>query len=654
MKLATPLLLLLMMAVPTLAQRQMEKLGRGIVAIPQEDGKVFIGWRLLGDDPEEVAFNLYRSAGGAAPTKLNAEPITGATEFVDASADLSKANSYTIRSILDNAEQSPSAPFVLPANAPRRQYLSIPIQPPPPAQTPDGAEYTYSANDCSVGDVDGDGEYEIIVKWDPSNSKNSAFNGYTGNVFIDAYKMTGQRLWRINLGRNIRAGPTYTQFIVYDFDGDGYAEMACKTAPGTFDGTGKAVFLPGDNAAMLFRTQDGRILQGPEYLTVFNGRTGAAMATVAFQPARGTVSSWGDNYGQRVDQLEACAAYLDGVHPSLVTCRGYYKTGNAGRTVLAAWDWKDHKLIRRWMFTADPTQNQEYTGQGNHNLTVADVDNDGKDEIVYGACVIDDNGKGLYSTGWGHGDAMHVSDLDPSNPGLEVFSIQERFAGQGMNFRDAKTGKPLYLIPSTKKNETGPDANEGPGRGVCFNIDPRYPGSEAWARGAGMSGIYNASGKRISEKQPKSCNFAVWWDGDLLRELLDDNYISKWNWLTEDETTLLRADGCVSNNGTKSTPCLSADLFGDWREEVIWRTTDSSELRIYTTTIPTKHRLVTLMHNPQYRLAVAWQNVIYNQPPHPSFYLDEAAPLPKREAIRVVTPATLPAAITTNPIKGVR
>ena len=263
-------------------------------------------------------------------------------------------------------------------------------------------------------------------------------------------------------------------------------------------------------------------------------------------------------------------------------------------------------------------------------MSVADVDGDGRDEIIYGAMVIDDNGKPLYSTTWGHGDALHVSDFVPGNPGLEIFSIQERFDREGMNLRDARTGKPIFTIPSVAAATSGGDAGEGPGRGVAFNIDPRHAGAEFWAAGAGMSGMYNAKGERISDRRPRSVNFAVWWDGDLLRELLDQNRVSKWNWENGTEATLLVAQGQTSNNGSKATPTLSADLFGDWREEIIWRTVDGRELRIYSTTIPTPHRITTLMHDAQYRVAVAWQNTAYNQPPHPSFYLDEGSPLPRQ------------------------
>jgi rhamnogalacturonan endolyase len=648
--------------------RIMENLGRGLVAVHQPDGAVFVSWRLLASDPEAVAFNLYRTTAPGAATetgpfgsrpdavagtvKLNETPLREVTWFLDRNARLERATSYFVRPVVDGRELEPGAAFALPAGAPPLPYVSIPLQ------TPTG----YTPGDASAGDLDGDGEYELVLKQEQEPRDNSRA-GPTGDTLLQAYKLDGRLLWTIHLGKNIREGAHYTQFMVYDLDSDGRAEVACKTADGTLDGTGKPVGDPHadwrEQGAASVPTQDrtgatatptgltakleGRILRGPEYLTIFDGRTGAALVTTDYLPGRHPDTDsptaeqmntvWGDGYGNRSDRFLACVAYLDGVHPSLVMCRGYYT-----RAVLAAWDWREGKLTSRWVFDSDSSEaNRAYRGQGNHSLSVADVDGDGRDEIVYGAAVIDDNGSGLYSTDWGHGDALHVGDFVPDNPGLEIFDIQERFDKQGMSLRDARTGRVIFTVPSAKADEAGDDKGEGPGRGNAFNIDPRFPGAECWAAGAQMDGLYTAHGEKFLEHRPRGfpCNFGILWDGDLLHELLDQNRIVKWNWQTGTVDPLLVAHACTSNNSTKATPALSADLFGDWREEVVWRTRDNKELRIYTTTIPTKHRLVTLMHDPVYRLAIAWQNVAYNQPPHPSFYLDESAPLPPRPVIAV-------------------
>ncbi|HYG21230.1 MAG TPA: rhamnogalacturonan lyase [Verrucomicrobiae bacterium] len=647
------LLIVLLFAASVPAQRQLENLGRGVVGVHQPDGKVFISWRLLATDPEKTAFNVYRKTdplpgrgfgrgfGGRPrgstnepprdePIKLNATPLTGPTWFVDAEANLTARTTYFVRPVVNSQEGDAGTPFVFQPGALPLPYLSIPLKP----------IEGYSAADGSVGDLDGDGEYEIVLIQN-GRARDNGQNGPTDPPILQAYKWDGTLMWQIHLGKNIRAGAHYTQFMVYDLDGDGRAEIACKTADGTIDGAGKTI---GDAEANHVNAQ-GRIARGPEFLTVFDGQTGAALATVNYVPSRHPAKQdpgpgelreiWGDDNGNRSERYLACVAYLDGQRPSLIMCRGYYT-----RSVLAAWDWRDGKLSQRWVFDSDATpENRKYRGQGNHNVSVADVDGDGRDEIIYGAMVVDDNGKGLYSTGWGHGDALHVSDLNPRNRGLEILSIQERFAKEGMNLRDARTGKPLLLVPSVQNETEGSDAGEGPGRGASFNIDPRHPGNESWAFGAGITGLYSAAGKRIAERTPRSCNFAVWWDGDLLRELLDRNQVSKWNWKEGNERILLAAHGATSINGTKATPVLSGDILGDWREEIIWRTPDSRELRIYTTTIPTEHRLFTLMHDAQYRCAIAWQNVAYNQPPHPSFYLDESAPLPKRPAIAIPSAA---------------
>jgi rhamnogalacturonan endolyase len=584
------------------AQRQMEKLGRGVVAIHKGDGEVYVGWRMLGTDPRNIGFNLYRTSGEGEPQKLNDRPITRSTNYVDTGVDVSRSTSYFVRPVLDGIEQPASRAFTLPADAPAQPYLRIPLRTPP----------GYTPNDASVGDLDGDGECEIVLQ-QTGRGRDNAHAGFTDPPILEAYKLDGTLLWRINLGRNIREGAHYTQFMVYDLDGNGRAEIACKTADGTIDGTGKVIGDPDAD----WRNSRGYILDGPEYLTIFDGATGAALVTTEYIPPRGRVADWGDDYGNRVDRFLACVAYLDGRQPSLVMCRGYYT-----RTVLAAWNWRDGELTHLWTFDSDDGTpgNRAYRGQGYHSLAVGDITGDGRDEIIYGACAIKHDGTGLYSTGLGHGDAMHLSNIDPDRPGLEVWGIHERpNHPHGANLRDAATGEVLWGLKL-----------RDPGRGLAIDIDPRHRGYECWTNDS--DGLYNCKGEKISDTKPRSCNMAVWWDGDLLRELLNGTTIDKWDWEAGTTRRLLTAEGCAANNGSKSNPCLHADILGDWREEVIWRTRDNTELRIYTTTIPTEHRMPTLMHDPIYRLAVAWQNVGYNQPTQPGFYLGEGMDLQQWQA----------------------
>ncbi|WNQ09502.1 rhamnogalacturonan lyase [Paenibacillus aurantius] len=601
----------------TEGKRQMEFLDRGLVAVQTPEGN-FVSWRLLGTDPEDVAFHLYRDG-----RRLTDQPLTSSTNYLDAAG--TPSSRYTVKPVVNGKEQETSEP----AGVWGQQYRDIPLKKPADGVNPDGSVYTYSANDASLGDVDGDGLLELILKWDPSNSKDNSQNGVTGPVYVDAYRMDGTFLWRIDLGRNIRAGAHYTQLMVYDLDGDGKAEVACKTADGTVDGTGKVI---GDPAAD-YRNSEGRILAGPEFLTIFEGATGKELTSVPYEPPRGTVTDWGDGYGNRVDRFLAGIAYLDGERPSLIMARGYYT-----RAVLAAYNWRDGELSQVWTFDSNDPGNEGYRGQGNHNLSVADVDGDGKDEIIYGAAAIDHNGKGLYTTGLGHGDALHVGDLDPTRPGLEVVQVHEdKKSPYGLEFRDAATGESLWGV------YTGKDT----GRGMSADLDPRYPGEEAWA--AGISGLFSATGQKISETTPSSINFGIWWDGDLQRELLDHTWngttatgvgkIDKWDYENSKPVRLLTADGTLSNNYTKGTPVLQADLIGDWREEVIWRTEDSTALRLYTTTSMTEHRLPTLLHDSVYRLGIAWQNVAYNQPPHTSYFLGAGMTQPPHPSLYVNRPA---------------
>ncbi|MBN2473316.1 MAG: rhamnogalacturonan lyase [Pirellulales bacterium] len=610
---------LLAWVAPAAAQRQMENLTRGIVAVRQSDSRVYVGWRLFGTDPDAIAFNLYRIADGGAPAKVNPSPLAGATNYVDRDAPAGKLLQYFVRPVLDAEELAASKPV----RAWDEQFLEIPIQPIP----------GYRPGDASVADLDGDGEYEIVLH-QVSRARDNAHPGITGTPVFDAYKLDGTHLWRIDLGVNIRDGEHYTQPMVYDLDGDGRAEMACKTADGTTDGQGQTI---GD-ANKDWRIQNegarthGRILDGPEFFTIFDGRTGAALQTVDYIPDRRPIDGWGgiggnggnDDYGNRCDRFLACVAYLDGVRPSVVMCRGVY-----GRIVLAAWDWRDGRLSSRWVFDSGvsypPFEGASpYSGMGGHSLSVGDVDADDKDEIVYHSMVVDDNGQGLYSTGLRHGDAMHFGDLDPDRPGLEVFTVHEnedntvRFGTPGAAMRDARTGDILW------NHSPGVDV----GGGLAADIDPRHRGCEAWG---GPGGLRDARGREIGPK-PRSTGFALWWDGDLLRELVDRSSVSKWNWRTGTQEILF----ATGSRGGPRGPNLAADLIGDWREELLMTAPDGRSLRLYTTTIPTEHRLPTLLHDPQYRLAVAWQNVVYNKPPHPGFFLGNGMSRPPRPNIRLI------------------
>ena len=628
-----------------------ERLNRGVVAVRTNDGKVAVSWRTLTSDPKGQPYDIYRNG-----KKLNANPLkTGGTFFID-EQPLTEDATYEVRGGKKNGS------FTLKAKAPVG-YLPIAIQKPEGGKVPimqqpqrsgnnarrsfrnwrDEGFYDYTANDASVGDVDGDGQYEIFLKWEPTNARDNSHDGYTGPVFIDCYRLDGTHLWRINLGRNIRAGAHYTQFMVYDFDGDGRAEMMVRTADGTTDGEGTVI---GDSAAD-YRNSVGRILDEKEYLSVFDGLTGRVLDTKPYIPQRGNVSAWGDNRGNRSDRFLAAVGYLGKTikassgtlkGASAIFCRGYYT-----RSVIAAWDWDGRELKNRWTFDTNKPEWRSYAGQGNHNLRVADVDGDGYDEITYGSMAIDHNGRGLYNTGMGHGDAIHLI-ANPKDNKLYIWDCHEN-RRDGSDLRDARTGKVVFQVKS--KTDVG--------RCMAADIDPTNYGCEMWS--ADSHGIRNMKGEIIQNRPTPnpsllregnnysqgnntvmelstplpqqggvggesriSMNFGIWWDGDLLRELLDRSTVSKYDWQNRQIVDLQKFDGQF-NNGTKSNPCLAADLLGDWREEVLVRNSESTELRLYVTTIPTDYRINCLMEDIPYRLSVATQNVAYNQPSEPGYYL---------------------------------
>lgn len=710
------------------AQTYVERLSRGVVALPSEKGN-FVSWRYLSTDAPGTTFNLMRDGD------VIASSLSTVTCFTDTEG--TKDSRYSVQTLVNGQVEETSDEV----QAWAQPYLSVPLIRPVDATGPDGRTYTYTPNDCSVGDVDGDGDYEIFVKWDPSNAHDNSHNGYSGEVYLDCYKKEGILMWRVSLGENIRAGAHYTQFMVYDFDGDGKAEMICKTAPGTKDGKGNYVTdaatdaeIKGADNAAIYRDERGHVLNGPEYLTVFNGKDGHAVHTVFYNPNRAfgvggapeyATKEWGDhNPGNRGERYLACVAFLGGknANPSAVMCRGYYT-----RSYLWAVDFDGSKLSTRWLHASVSPQewmvmdaggnkiaeatglNCTAFGQGAHSIAVADVDGDGYDEITYGSAAIDHDGKLLYSTGLGHGDAQHLGDLIPDRPGLEYYMSLEG-GEHGSNLRDARTGEILF------RNKDRQDT----GRGIAADIDPEHRGSEMWC--AAEKKVYNVDGTVVAEtEQWLPQNFRIYWDGDLYDELIgnggrglapgasdmagqqrgngnrqrrggrnggsgfgeggfsDGNfgegnfgggqgmrqgnrqwgggpqdagtanmdslrqqrmrqfgartqryYIAKWNGKGIDNVMISGKENLsdwgnsASCNGTKATPCIQADLFGDWREEIVlYDASDRSHLNIFTTNIPTEYRVPTLMHDHVYRMGVCWQNTSYNQPPHMGYYLPD-------------------------------
>lgn len=610
--------------------RSMEKLKRGIVAIHKGSSGNFVSWRLLGTDSPHIKFNLYKDG-----TLLNSEPMH-ITNYTDASGTTSSR--YKVVAVLEGQESDDEWLNSKEVSPWSNQGLKMKLDKPADDVAANGQTYSYSPNDASVADLDGDGEYELILKWEPSMFSTN-MPGFSGNCIIDAYEFDGNettqatRLWRIDFGVNIKAGSHYNAFMVYDLDGDGKAEMVAKTAPGTKDGKGNYVKREesdpdynveyDEDPTRSYIGMDGTVNGGPEYLTLFDGKTGVELHTITYKPTRHhetmfptanqQTAVWGDSWNNRGDRFLGAIAYLDGENPSVVMTRGLYT-----RVCLAAYDVVEQRLVERWFHDSGYGSSRLGSyGQGYHSLTVGDADDDGRDEIVYGACTIDDDGTLLSSTHLGHGDALHMADMDPDRDGLEVWAVHESTgAAYGYNLWDPATGQTLF------GKFTGSDN----GRGLAADIDPNYRGLEMWS--VASQNVYDCKGNVIADFNFFSqgmINYRVYWDGDLQDELFNRNVINKWNPETQKAgrlTTLYSINGGEGNNGTKYNSCLQADVFGDWREEIILRAGDD-QIVIYSTVIPTEHRLFTLMHDPTYRLAVAWQNVGYNQPPHLGFYIGD-------------------------------
>ena len=598
-----------------------EPLGRGAIATYTRSG-ILVNWRWLISDPQGMSFNVYRNG-----TLVNAVPISGKTNMLDTSGK--RTDTYTLDILQDGQVTETAAVTNLPAG-----YLNVRLNRPASGTTASG-DFEYVPGDCMVADVDADGEYEIVMKWDPSNQQDNSLSGYTGNVLIDCYRMTGEQLWRIDLGHNIRAGAHYTQLMVYDLDGDGRAEVACKTAPGTVDGKGTHVLLDGDDPTADYRngsgSKTGNIVSGPEYLTVFSGLTGEELATVPYQPARDTLTTtqWGDSYGNRCERYLACVAYLDGEHPSLVMCRGYYTAA-----FLWAVDFDGTNLVTRWLHSSVTPEIGAY-GEGAHSISVADVDGDLQDEIIYGACAIDDDGTIIYRTGWGHGDALHVGDFAPDRPGLEVMMVHEETSSKyGVEMHDALTGE---LVSGY---HTGTDV----GRGLCADVYAKTRGAEFWS--TADYGLYAADGEQIGTKRP-SVNFRTYWDGDVLEEFCETGKMEKLQGASSITTLVdFSSKYGVGTNLIKYTPCLQADIFGDWREEVIYYdNATKSNLLIFSTPYTSSIGVPTLMHDHHYRMATVWQTAAYNQPPHLGYYLPDYVEELKRQQAESMVSVESPAEI---------
>ena len=584
-------------------------LNRGLIAVNLSSSGGsgnLVSWRYRESDQNKVKFKLFRgSTATTQNTKVNnGKYIYNRTNFLDASAGTSSYYRLEVYDLEDNLIETEVSRKTW-----SNQSFEIPTSTPTDTR---GLGATYTPNDASFCDMDGDGEYEIVLKWEPSNAKDAASGGVTSSNYIDCYKLNGTQLWRIDIGPNLRSGAHTSPFLCWDFDGDGYGELICKTAPGTIDGEGNYVIMGNDDPTKSWLNGRGKPDAGPEYVTVFDGLTGANLSTISYHTKYGDVSTsfWGDNEQNRSERYLACVAYLDGKTPSAVMCRGYY-SGAA----LGAYDWDGSQLKLRWLHRSS-TSGKELWGEGAHFVISGDVDNDGCDEIVYGSACLDHDGKTMvYRTGLGHGDALHLGDFDWNNDGLEVFMPHEK-KPFGFDLRDARTGK--LLVHQTADGDTG--------RGLAANFDSSHDGAELMASCTGA--LMDCKGNAIADSwaignSGAGINNRIYWDGDPYDEFFDKSIIAHWNANGKyfDRIQVNGSNYTPGNlcNYTKFNPCVLGDILGDWREEIVTYNGETNALIITTTNSESNYRIPHLMDNRQYAELIANQNCAYNQPPHLSY-----------------------------------
>ena len=629
--------------------RQMEKLDRGLIAI-KTDGGVYLSWRLFdsednifGSADKNVSFNVYRDG------KKISEVATK-TNYVDSTV----GTNYSVAPVINGVEGEKCDAVTVYNNS----YFDIPLSKPDDKTIydPSGTElatYSFFPADCSTGDVDGDGEYEIIVKW-TSSERDVGSPGdpaYSGTVHLAAYKLDGTKLWNndIELGKNVYSSAHTVQFLVYDFDGDGKSEVMCQTSLGSKDGQGKYVsnaaqtdeeikaITDEENSTADYRGY-GRITEGKEFLTVFNGETGVAMDTINLPTTRGSENGvdYGDDFGNRSNRFVSDVAYLDGEKPYAIYLRGYYFGRNGKqRTSIAGISWDGTALSPTYRFDTQKGQEgyfdgaYQYVGNGNHNCTVADVDNDGKDEFITGALCMEVNDDNEFRPKWctylQHGDALHIGNYDPTHTGFEFFTVHEdsgtnSLSGNditldfGMSVIDAETG--TIMFHEGASDDTGRGVMANVGAGGYYQI---WSAKNSARQSNGGTDFTTATS--LTGRNTPSMNFRIFWDGDLYDNLLDGANITDWNGRNMSNIFSAGNYDCVSINGTKANPSLQADLFGDWREEVVYPTSDGTALRVFSTTSTTDYKIKTLMQDPVYRSGVAAEQTAYNQPPHVGFYM---------------------------------